>query len=201
MTRGKEYSASCYGGAWVIAWVGGNQLGIWIWEKESCEGVSWSWEKQEEQKLRSRDFWVGFFERNESLWMSKSGLRRYSRYVHCELWIFSFWILFCLMSLLIYASFIHLCCWFFLCFLNLAWKTSEALYHVHYEASRDIGCIFVLNVFVIFPPIWAHWTIMKCGFHWFIFFSFLHALFSWLFSSIFYGYFGCMALCTTNWLW
>ena len=27
---------------------------------EGCEGVSWSWERQRELKLRSRDFLVGF---------------------------------------------------------------------------------------------------------------------------------------------
>ena len=104
--------------------------------------------------------------------MSKSGSRRHSRYVHCEPCIFLFWILFCWMSLLISASFIPLCCWFFLCFLYLAWKTSEALIHVHYKASRDIGCTFALNLFVSFPPVWAHWLILRCGFIWFLFYMF-----------------------------
>ena len=39
---------------------------------------------------------------------------------------------------------------------------------------------------------------MKYGFHWLIFVSFPCALFSWLSSSIFYGYFGCMALCVLS---
>ena len=49
-------------------------------------------------------------------------------------------------------------------FLGIDLLIGDPLYHVHYEASRDIGCIFFyLNRFVIFPPVWAHWTIMKCG--------------------------------------
>ena len=30
-------------------------------------------------------------------------------------------------------------------------KTSEVLYHVRCEASKDIGCTLVLNLFMIFP--------------------------------------------------
>ena len=30
-------------------------------------------------------------------------------------------------------------------------KTGEVLYHIHCEASRDIGCTFALNLFMIFP--------------------------------------------------
>ena len=59
-----------------------------------------------------------------------------------------------------------------------------------------------LNRFVIFPPVWAYWAIMKCGYLWFIFFSFSYALFFWLSSSVFlwvvwvHGIMG-----TTMWLW
>ena len=44
---------------------------------------------------------------------------------------------------------------------------------------------------MIFPPVWAHWVIMKCGYLWFIFVSFCYALF---FPPFFCGYFGNMAL-------
>ena len=78
--------------------------------------------------------------------------RRRPRYVHCKPCTFSIWILFYLMSLLISGLFMRLCCWLFLpLFPWFDLKTSEVLYHVHCEASRDIGCTFVLNLFMIFP--------------------------------------------------
>ena len=42
---------------------------------------------------------------------------------------------------------------FQLLFLGIDLLIGEALYHVHYRASRDMDCIFALNWFVIFPPV------------------------------------------------
>ena len=60
-----------------------------------------------------------------------------------------------------------------------------AIYHVHYEISRDIGCIFFsLNRFVC-HEMWL--PLVR-------FVSFSHTLFPWLSSSVFCEHFRCMAL-------
>lgn len=83
-----------------------------------------------------------------------------------------------------FGLFMHSCCWFFLYFIDLIWKTGEALYHNHCGAFRDISSPFVSNRFVFFSPV-------------VIFVSVSHALFPWLPSSVFCESFGCMALCVS----
>ena len=107
-------------------------------------------ESREKQKRRS--CWFGWSWRINRVLEAKQVwlVRKHPRYVHCKPCIFSFWMLFYLMSLLLSESFMHLYCWFFfLCFLGLTGKLVR--YHVHCGASRDIGCTFALNLFVIFP--------------------------------------------------
>ena len=126
-----------------------------------------------ELKLWSRDFWAGF-----------RRVKRAQRRLNLARWGFLgifivnyafpyFWMLFYLVSLWIFALFMHLCCWFFICFLDLVWKTGEALYHVHYGAFRDIGCTFALNLFVIFfyqhEPIERSWNMAFTGSFLFLF--------------------------------
>ena len=83
-----------------------------------------------------------------------------------------------------FGLFMHSCCWFFLYFIDLIWKTGEALYHNHCRVFRDISSPFVSNRFVFFSPV-------------VIFVSVSHALFPWLPSSVFCESFGCMALCVS----
>lgn len=40
---------------------------------------------------------------------------------------------------------------FFLCFINLAWRTDEDLCHIHSGTSRHMCGIFVSNLFMFFP--------------------------------------------------
>lgn len=99
------------------------------------------------------------------------------------------------MSLLIYLLFFHLCCWFFLHFINLAWKTDEDLYHIHCGASGHMCGIFVLNMFMFLLT-----SVSSLSNHeMFLFFycSICFSSFLILFGCLplfFYGYFGCIAL-------
>ena len=67
------------------------------------------------------------------------------------------------------------------------------MYHL-----RILAAFVCLNLLVLLPPIWARWMKYEMWLsliHFFIFF--LRALFSWSSSSVFYGYFGCIALCAS----
>ena len=100
--------------------------------------------------------------------------------------------------MLISGSFICSLLLFHSLFLLALFELSESLFH--FALFGDIGCLFFFLIWICLysshQSELVEWN-MKSGFHWFIFVSFLHALFSWLSSSIFYGYFGCMALCVS----
>ena len=93
-----------------------------------------------------RSYWFGWsWGINRALEAKQAWLeRRHPKYVHCELCIFLFLILFYLTSLLIFwivhtsllLVLLPLFPWFDL-------KTGDVLYHVHCEASRDSGCTFI----------------------------------------------------------
>ena len=54
-----------------------------------------------------------------------------------------------------------------------------------------LAAFLYLNRFVIFPPVWAHWAIMKCGYLWF--FLFLFSIFYFL-CSVFLVVFLCFSV-------
>ena len=100
----------------------------------------------------------GYFGESEkqSLNTSKSGLRRHSRYVHCELCIFSFWILFCLMSLWLSTSFIYLCCWFFPLFPWFGLKNGwDSLSFLLWVISRLVALLLWICSWFSFPAAWT----------------------------------------------
>ena len=64
------------------------------------------------------------------------------------------------------CSFIHLCCWFFLCSMDPAWETDKDLHLIHHETPRDMGGSLVLTLFMFFSTNMSPWIDPELWFHW-----------------------------------
>ena len=54
------------------------------------------------------------------------------------------------------CSFIHLCCWFFLCSMDPAWETDKCLRLIHHETPEIWVAVWFWLCICFFPLIWTH---------------------------------------------
>ena len=149
-------------------------------EKNAAEEEKTAWEKEWGELPENGE--ILLICRRKAELEAKQLLRwgKPSRYNYCELLISHLYI----DSLL-----------FLTVFLGIDSLIGAALYHVHYKASRDIGCIFFIWIglwfFHQYEPIEGSWNVATFGSFLFLFpmLCFLGCL-----PIFFCGYFGCMAL-------
>ena len=56
------------------------------------------------------------------------------------------------------CSFIHLCCWFFLCSMDPAWETDKGLRLIHHETPEIWVAVWFWLCICFFPLIWTHFS-------------------------------------------